>query len=233
MVPRQNDEVHLIQAMFDGRSFDAFLFDMDGTLISSIEATERVWTRWAARFGIDAATFLPHIHGQRAVDSIKKLGIEGIDPEREAHALTLAEIEDIEGVHAIAGAHAFLQSLPRERWAVVTSATHALATRRLKAANCWPPPVLITAEDIVHGKPAPDCYVLAAQRLGFTAERTLVFEDAHAGVRAGEAAGASVLVISATHREPMQTPHPRVRDYEALRVVQTREGSLQLAAERT
>src|SRR5688572_3002214 len=120
--------------LFDGRSFAAILFDMDGTLLSSIEAAERVWTRWAARFGIDARTFLHDIHGRRAVDSVRRLNIPGVDPEAEAEAITLAEIEDVDGVHAIPGAQEFVAMLPRERWAIVTSAPRALAVRRLAAA---------------------------------------------------------------------------------------------------
>ena len=48
------------------RPFAAFLFDMDGTILSSIAAAERVWARWALRHGLDVAAFLPTIHGMRA-----------------------------------------------------------------------------------------------------------------------------------------------------------------------
>ena len=52
------------------KSYAAFLFDMDGTLLSSIAAAERVWSAWAERHGIDVAAFLPTIHGVRAADTI-------------------------------------------------------------------------------------------------------------------------------------------------------------------
>src|SRR3954467_179579 len=132
----------------DGRSFAALLFDMDGTLLSSIEAAERVWTRWAARHGLDARTFLPSIHGKRAVDTIRDLGIPGVNAAVEAELLTRMEIEDTEGVHAIAGARTFVESLPASRWAIVTSAPRALAIRRLEAAGVQVPAVLVTAEDV-------------------------------------------------------------------------------------
>ena len=214
--------------LLDGRTFAAILFDMDGTLLSSIEAAERVWTRWAARFGIDAKTFLPDIHGRRAVDSVRRLNIPGVDPEAEAEAITLAEIDDVEGVRAIPGAKEFVSTLPKERWAIVTSAPRALAVRRLEAAGLSAPSVFITAEDIPKGKPDPACYQLAASKLGWPADDCLVFEDAPAGIRAGEAAGASVIVITATHQHPIETSHPAHADFRSLRATVSPDGRLRV-----
>ena len=215
--------------LFDGRCFAAFLFDMDGTLLSSIEAAERVWTRWAAQFGIDAATFLPGIHGRRTIESVRSLNIPGIDPEEQANAITRAELEDVAGIHVIPGAHEFIASLPRDRWAIVTSAPRALASRRLQAVELRPPAVFITAEDIPKGKPDPACYQLAASQLGFKAEDCLIFEDAAAGIQAAEAAGAKVVVITATHQHEIETPHPTVRDYNNLRAMVATGGKLKIA----
>ncbi len=53
------------------RAYRAFLFDMDGTLITSTAAAERVWTRWAERHGIDPVAFIPTIHGVRTADTIR------------------------------------------------------------------------------------------------------------------------------------------------------------------
>ena len=50
-------------------------------------------------------------------------------------------------------------------------------------------PVVVTADDVEHGKPAPDMFLLAAQRMGVAPERCLVFEDGEPGMRAAEAAG--------------------------------------------
>jgi mannitol-1-/sugar-/sorbitol-6-phosphatase len=209
---------------FPGRSFDAFLFDMDGTILTSIAAAERVWTQWAVRHGVDVASFLPTIHGKRAVDTISGLQLPGVDAEAEARALTLAEIEDVEGIQAIAGAAAFLASLPSERWAVVTSAPRTLALRRIEAAGLPVPPVLITADDVIRGKPAPDGFQLAATRLGAQASNCLVFEDAIAGIQAAEAAGAAVVVVDASHLPSPQTSHPRIAGYEQLVVAVVAEG---------
>ena len=63
------------------RSYDAFLFDMDGTLITSVAAAERAWAAWAGRHGLDLEVFMPTIHGVRAVDTIRNQNLPGIDLE--------------------------------------------------------------------------------------------------------------------------------------------------------
>ncbi|MCJ2057354.1 HAD-IA family hydrolase [Methylobacterium sp. J-048] len=200
------------------RRFAAFLFDMDGTIISSIASAERAWTRWAQGHGLDVASFLPTIHGIRSVDTIRRLGLPGVDPEAEAAAITRAEIADVGDIAEIPGARAFLRALPSERWAIVTSAPRELALRRLEAAAMPVPALLVAAEDIGQGKPAPDCFLLGAERLGVAAADCLVFEDAPAGIRAGAAAGAEVVVVTATHHAPIATRHATIPDYRTLTV---------------
>jgi mannitol-1-/sugar-/sorbitol-6-phosphatase len=212
-----------------GRPFAAFLFDMDGTLINSIASANRVWRHWATSNGIDPELVLREMHGVRAVDTVRRLNIPGLDPEREADAVTQAEIADVEGITAINGAPAFLRALPGNRWAIVTSAPRVLATRRLAAAGISTPEVLVTADDVSRGKPAPDCYLLAARLLGVSAQDCLVWEDTMAGVGAAEAAGAAVIVVTATHPHPIETTHPVVVDYEGLTTSVDDSGALLLS----
>ena len=96
---------------------------------------------------------------------------------------------------------------------MVTSASVPLARARLKAAGVTPPAVLITAEDVERGKPDPAGYLKAAATLGFDIADCLVFEDAEAGVQAGEAAGADVVVVTAAWTHPLETDHPTLADY--------------------
>ncbi|NVZ78779.1 HAD family hydrolase, partial [Pseudomonas gingeri] len=84
--------------MFEGQRFAAFLFDMDGTLLNSIAAAERVWSNWARRHGLDVEAFLPTIHGVRSIDTVRRQNLPGVDAEREAAAISQAEIDDVEGV---------------------------------------------------------------------------------------------------------------------------------------
>jgi len=210
--------------MLDQKRFSAFLFDMDGTLLNSIIAAERVWTIWAQRHDLDVAAFLPTIHGVRSVDTIRRLNLPGLDPVLEAEGISQAEIEDVEGVVSIEGAARLLASLPAERWTIVTSAPRALAEARLKAAGLELPVNLITAEDVSQGKPAPDCFLLAAKRLGVDIRDCLVFEDAPAGIAAAEAAGASVMVITATHEHAITTAHATLVNYEEVKAVVSAQG---------
>jgi sugar-phosphatase len=196
--------------------FDAFLFDMDGTILTSIKAAERVWGDWARSHGLDVERFLPTIHGVRTVETISRLALPGVDPVAEAGRITRAEMEDVEGIEEIAGAARFLASLPADRWAIVTSAPRLLALRRIEAAGLPLPDVMIAAEDVERGKPAPDCFLLAAKRLGKAPGKCLAFEDTRAGVEAAKAAGMTTLVITATHSGPHAIESESVPDYSAL-----------------
>jgi sugar-phosphatase len=105
---------------------------------------------------------------------------------------------DTDGVVPVPGAKALLDSIPSDRWAIVTSATRSMAEARLRLVGLPTPTVLITAEDVAVGKPNPEDYRRAARELGYDASETLVLEDAPAGLMAGHAAGAYVIAV-ATH----------------------------------
>ena len=218
--------------MFAGRKFAAFLFDMDGTIINSIASAERVWSDWARRHGLDVAAFLPTIHGVRAIETVGRLALPGVDPAHEADLLLKAEAADLDGILPITGAVAFLKALPPERWAIVTSAPRSLALARMKVAGIPVPAVLVAAEDVSRGKPAPDCFQLGATRLGFDARDCLVFEDAPAGIAAAEAAQASVMVINATHQHPIGTTHPAIAGYDNVGITVDERGWLALEPRR-
>jgi mannitol-1-/sugar-/sorbitol-6-phosphatase len=215
--------------LFPGRLFAAFLFDADGTLIDSIEAANRVWRRWALSHGLDPESALHVIHGRRVAESIRLLKPE-VDIERESAIITAGEIADVEGVVAIKGAREFVGILPPERWAIVTSAPRALALKRLGAAGIPLPRVLVTAEDVTQGKPAPDCFLQAARLLDVAPESCLVWEDTAAGIAAAEAAGAAAVVVSATHESHFETNHPVIVDYEGLSVITDRRGNMVLSS---
>ncbi|MES2741649.1 MAG: HAD-IA family hydrolase [Pseudomonadota bacterium] len=207
--------------------YRAFLFDMDGTIINSIAAAERVWRAWAVRHGLDVASFVPTIHGARAVDTIARVALPGLDPETEAMAITAAEIIDVAGIVEIDGARAFLQALPPAQWAIVTSAPRELALARLAAAGMPVPAVLVSADDVRAGKPEPEGYLLAAEKLKVDIGQCLVFEDATVGIAAGEAAGAALMVVTATHVHPVETRHASIAGYAWL-VATAQDGYISL-----
>jgi sugar-phosphatase len=198
------------------RAYSVFLFDMDGTLLTSIRSAERVWSAWAKRHGLDVTTFLPTLHGKRAHDTIRQLNVPGLDPVAEAAWITAAEIEDVADIEAINGAADFLASLPLARWGIVTSAPRKLAEARLAAAGLPSHRLLVASEDVEHGKPAPDPFLLGARKLGATPADCLVFEDTQAGLQSAEDAGMDSIVVTLTHAHPMTTLVPAVLDYADL-----------------
>jgi len=218
----------MTQTPLPDRPFSAFLFDMDGTILTSIKAAERVWGQWAASHGLDVDAFLPTIHGKRTEETIRALELPGVDPLAEAAFITRAEIEDVAGVEAIRGVAAFLDSLPAGRWAIVTSAPRLLAEARIAAAGLPVPEVLVAAEDVERGKPAPDPFLLGARKLGVAPADCLVFEDTLAGLRSAAAAGMASIVVTTTHAHPLDTEVTAVLDYAQLRAVRTREGLLRV-----
>lgn len=177
--------------------YDALLFDMDGTILTSIAATERAWSAWAHRVGAPVDAVLASMHGRRAVDVVGQFLPAHADVAAEVAWLDARELEDLEGIAEVPGAGAFLSALPRNRWAVVTSANRDLAAARIGAAGLPWPDLLISSDDVRAGKPDPEGYRRAAAALGVAAGRCVVFEDAVAGIRAGLAAGAEIVRVGA------------------------------------
>jgi sugar-phosphatase len=112
----------------------------------------------------------------------------------------LAADSDLTGIVAFEGAAGLVGHLPTNRWAIATSAPRNVAAVRLAYVGLPLPEVFVTIDDVATGKPAPDPYLLAAQRLGYEPTRCLVVEDAPAGIEAAIAAGATVLGVATTHR---------------------------------
>ncbi|MGO1339487.1 MAG: HAD-IA family hydrolase, partial [Cellulosimicrobium funkei] len=183
---------------FAGRTFDAVLFDMDGTLIDSVPAVDRNWRRWAAEHGLPDAEDFQIQHGTPARTLIATLlPADQVEPAYDRiHEL---ELEDNEGVTILPGTRDALAALPPERQAIVTSCTRPLAAARMAASGLVAPSVVVTADDVAHGKPDPDPFLLGAERLGVDPARCLVVEDAPAGVASARAAGCAVLVVTGTH----------------------------------
>jgi sugar-phosphatase len=179
-------------------SAKGILFDMDGVLISSIEAAVRNWKRWAKRYGVPNPDEFVIPHGVRSIDLVKMLRPD-IDPQEGQRAIEDMEVEDVADLKVLPGVKALLESLSPERWAIVTSATRRLLLARLKAAGLPIPERIITGEMVERGKPDPEPYRRGAELLGFRPEECVVVEDAPAGVGAGKAAGCRVLGVLGTH----------------------------------
>jgi len=181
-------------------SCDGLLFDLDGVLVDSNAAIERVWSKWALAHGYDPDEMVRLAHGRPSLDTVRELMPDG-DFEAENRAILQGEIDDTEGVVAMPGARDLLNSLPPDRWAIVTSCSRPLAEVRLKTAGLPAPHKLQTSDDIRRGKPDPEPYLKGAALLGIRADKCVVFEDAPAGIRSGKAAGATVIALPTTSPE--------------------------------
>jgi sugar-phosphatase len=175
---------------------EAVLVDLDGTLVDSSAPVRRAWDTFAHRHGLDADEVERFAHGRPSRETIQLL-TPNADLDAEAGALEQAELSDTDDVVALPGAAELLAG--DLRLAIVTSCSTALARTRLRAAGLPIPDVLVSSDGLEHGKPDPACFLIGARRLGADPERCVVLEDAPAGVRAGRAAGATVIALRTTH----------------------------------
>jgi mannitol-1-/sugar-/sorbitol-6-phosphatase len=176
----------------------AILFDLDGVLCDSTRQVDREWREWAARKGVDGDAVMAIAHGVRTIEVIRRVAPH-LDAESEAAAIENHEAQDQRGVTVMPGALELVQSIPEGRWGVVTSGSRLLAQNRLRYCGLPVPRVLITSDDVIHGKPHPEPYLKGAEGLGHRAAECLVIEDAPAGIQSARASGMKVLGITSTY----------------------------------
>ncbi len=178
---------------------EAILFDLDGVLVDSTPCVTRTWRAWAEQHGLDADYVVHVAHGQRTIETVRKVAPH-LDAQSEAARIERQEIDDTEGLRVLPGAKELLAVLPPERYAIVTSGTRQLATARLQVAGLLVPSIMITADDVTRGKPDPEPYVAGAHRLGIEPKKCLVFEDAPSGLRSAKSAGMIAIGIPTTYQ---------------------------------
>jgi mannitol-1-/sugar-/sorbitol-6-phosphatase len=196
----------------------AILFDLDGVLVDSTGSVGRVWRDWALRHNLDPEAVIRSAHGRRSIETIRAWAPQ-LEAEKENMIVEQAEIDDTRDLVVIPGAPQLLSVLPPERLAVVTSGTRALATSRLRAAGLPIPSVLITADEVVQGKPSPEPYVKGAERLGFAATDCMVFEDTPPGIESAHAAGAKCVALLTTYpAEKLAAAEAIIQDFHGISI---------------
>jgi mannitol-1-/sugar-/sorbitol-6-phosphatase len=173
------------------------LFDMDGTLVDSRIACGNLMRNWASRHGLNAELISAAVQGRTNRDIVREF-TPHVSMNDEARRLDEEELLYREGNVAVQGAVDIVSALPVGSWALVTSASRRVAEMRLDCAGLPMPVVLISSDDVHLGKPDPEGYLMAAERLGVTPERCLVIEDTPAGLEAARRAGMTALGITTT-----------------------------------
>lgn len=181
----------------------AVLLDVDGTLIDAIAGQRRIWSEWATRFGLDPASVYEVALRTRPMDTAAEV-LPGHDA---AAAVALFDVlEDADAAYgevlAIDGAEGLLTALAGHRWALVTSNAERRVARRFARLRLPLPAVIVDNAATTAGKPAPDVYLLAAERLGVPPCDCLVIEDSPSGVAAGLAAGMTVWCVNRAQPVP-------------------------------
>ncbi|MFL6354725.1 MAG: HAD-IA family hydrolase [Bryobacteraceae bacterium] len=202
---------------------DAVLFDMDGTLVDSRIACDNLLRSWATRHGLDAELISASAHGRTNRDIAREFTPHLIADEEGAR-LDEEELLYREGNVAVPGAVHIIAALPLGSWALVTSASRRVAEMRLECADLPAPAVLVSSDDVRRGKPDPEGYLMAAERLGVAPERCLVVEDTPTGLEAARRAGMDVLGITTTFQASELAAATCIADFTAVQVGQT-EGS--------
>jgi sugar-phosphatase len=205
------------------------LFDLDGTLVNSYGPVNRTWTAYADRHGLSREEVLQHIHGRRALDTIREL-TPNLDADAEYEIVRMHELADMSDVTAVPGSRELLTSLPNDLWAIVTSGTSDIAHARIDHVRFPEPKHVVYGEQIERGKPAPDEFLAGAKILGFKPEQCLVFEDTEAGVQAAKAAKMPVIGISAVSgKEGPRGADAIVADFRSIAITQRKDGLLVIA----
>lgn len=179
--------------------FDAVFFDLDGTLIDTESVALVAGQRAFAAFGHEVTTdFMHSLVGKAeplAADIIRA-AYPGIDHSGFSAAWRDGFNQGLEeGVPLKSGAFELLEALSLPK-GLVTSTGRAGAHWKLDRAGLTPHfDTIITFDDVVAPKPAPEPYLLAAERLGVDPRRCVVFEDSDVGAEAAHLAGCIVVQV--------------------------------------
>jgi HAD superfamily hydrolase (TIGR01509 family) len=182
----------------------AVVLDMDGLMLDTEGMSRTAWQRTLAEWGLAVSEnrYLELI-GLTAPDVGKKMRIwYGSDiPFDSIYARKLALVNEIIAAHGIPhkrGLTAFLDLADSLSWrkAVATSTDCERARYKLNLSGLEGRfDSIVGGDEVQHGKPAPDIFLLAARRLGVPTENCLALEDSDPGALAAHAAGMRVIVI--------------------------------------
>ncbi len=183
------------------QSIQAIIFDLDGVVIDTRTPIEEFWISWGKQKGIkiDEQTMHEKIHGRPAQLTLDTIFGQLTQKEKQEINLAGEEMERNLAYTLMPGVKELLQALKDQKikTALVTSSLPEKVENvftQLGLSGMFHE--VITADQITHGKPAPDCYLLAAKKLNLSPASCLVFEDSASGVCAANKAGMKVIGVN-------------------------------------
>ena len=210
MIPTpQIHEIKKIMPQVNISDFSAVLFDLDGVIVDTEGQYSLFWKQIGEEYMPGMPDFALAIKGRTLTQIYDTYFPDAAD--RAAITERLNAFERQMDFPYIAGAREFLEALQTQGvpTAIVTSSNcdkmACLYARHPEIKNLVT--AVLTAEDARRSKPAPDCYLAAAERLGADISKCIVFEDSPNGLAAGRASGAFVIGVctslAATEIEPL------------------------------
>ncbi|EDO17702.1 hypothetical protein Kpol_1033p5 [Vanderwaltozyma polyspora DSM 70294] len=199
---------------------DLCLFDLDGTIVNTIEASESAWKSICSQYDVDPEELFKFSHGTRTVEVLNKFFPKLDNTDNKAvKMLEMSIATDYKDqVHLVPGSKDLLLSLDRDtdsgeifnerKWAIVTSGSPYCVFSWFEniLEEVGKPKAFVTSFDVTNGKPDPEGYLLGKKQLcdvwdlNFdNTTSTVVFEDAPVGIKAGKAMGAYTIGITSSY----------------------------------
>lgn len=200
----------------------ALIFDLDGVVVDSMPVHALAWQRYLSGLGISWTDVATRMHGRRNDEIVRDFlgqGAEervvlahGAAKERLFREMMRDQLHD----RLVPGIADFLARRDGAPMALATNAERANVDFVLDGAGLRRFfRVIIDGSEVRHAKPAPDIYLLAAQKLGAAPADCIVFEDSPVGVAAARAAGARVAGIL-SHLDALEGVGIAVRDFRSM-----------------
>ena len=177
-------------------NFDGYIFDLDGTLVDTMPLHYIAWRDTFQEFGLNGVLDERLFYSLGGVPATQVAAIFNDHHETDYDPAALRDTKELKFALHLASASLigpvvdFARQVAKTRPVSVASGGPrdlVLQTLEVKGlASLFP--VVVTANDVVHCKPAPDTFLLAAKRMGVSPAGCLVFEDAEFGIQAAEAA---------------------------------------------
>jgi len=183
--------------------YAGYIFDLDGTLVDTMPLHYRAWDEAMRRAGMPGQLDLELFYSLGGVPTRRvaellgehyRLGLDADAVFHEKEELFLEMVHEatvIEPVVAFARRAAATHPLAIASGGPRPVVSHSLQVLGLTELF----PVVVTSDDVTHGKPAPDMFLLAARQMGVPPERCLVFEDAEPGMQAARVAGMALVRV--------------------------------------